>query len=378
MHRTTLFALMWPESASLSAREPIAGCLRAIARLLHLGRANNGSQNSSSQREQLELKIASRLSEANSAQVSCLEETSPGVKEIYVACLPWLLEQATMPRTHEAIETKKNREKIISDIDRAMRDSASTMEGLSDRTQSRVLTVLLLAIVAPVHAAIIKETVILLGGRPIANVQIIDSAHTGGRWASTLNNLGVLDPDQGQVEEARKQYAEALQIYRELAQEYPETYRPKVAETLNNLGLLDSNHGRVEEARNEFVEALQIHRELAQKNSATYRPYVARTLNNLGVLDRDQGQVEEARNEYAQALQIYRELAQKNPEAYQPYVGTTLNKLGGFDSDHGRLEEAREEFLEALQIYEALSKQNPERFSRDVERVKKLLADLPN
>ena len=33
------FALMWPESASLSAREPIAGCLRAIARLLHLGRA---------------------------------------------------------------------------------------------------------------------------------------------------------------------------------------------------------------------------------------------------------------------------------------------------------------------------------------------------
>ena len=237
-----------------------------------------------------------------------------------------------MPRTHEAIETKKNREKIISDIDRAMRDSASTMEGLSDRTQSRVLTVLLLAIVAPVHAAIIKETVILVGGRPIANVQIIDSAHTGGRWASTLNNLGVLDPDQGHVEEARKQYAEALQIYRQLAQEYPETYRPKVAEMLNNLGLLDSNHGRVEEARNEYAEALQIRRELAEKNPEAYRPYVAMALNNLGVLD----------------------------------------------SDQGRLEEAREEYVEALQIYEALSKQNPERFSRDVERVKKLLADLPN
>ena len=107
LRRTTLFALMWSESASLSACEPIAGCLRAIARLLHLGRANNGSQNSSSQRQQRELKIASRLSEANSAQMSCLEDTSPGVKEIYVACLPRLLEQATIPRTHEAIETKK-------------------------------------------------------------------------------------------------------------------------------------------------------------------------------------------------------------------------------------------------------------------------------
>jgi hypothetical protein len=47
------------------------------------------------------------------------------------------------------------------------------------------------------------------------------------------------------------------------------------------------------------------------------------------------------------------------------------------DRGQGRLEEAREEYVEALQIYEALSKQNPERFSRDVERVKKLLADLP-
>ena len=88
--------------------------------------------------------------------------------------------------------------------------------------------------------------------------------------------------------------------------------------------------------------------------------------------------MEKARNEYAEALQIRRELAEKNPEAYRPYVATTLNNLGVLDSDQGRLEEAREEYVEALQIYEALSKQNLERFSRDVERVKKPLADLPN
>ena len=360
MRRTTLFALMWPESASLSACEPIAGCLRAIARLLHLGRANNGSQNSSSQRQQRELKIASRLSEANSAQMSCLEETSPGVKKIYVACLPRLLEQATIPRTHEAIETKNNMKKIISDIDRAMRDSASTLEGLSDRTQSRVLTILLLAIVAPVHAAINKETVILLGGRPIANVQIIDSAHTGGRWASTLNNLGVLDPNQSQAEEARKQYAEALQIYRQLVQEYPETYRPNLAETLNNLGLLDSHHGRVEEARNEYAEALQIRRELAEKNPETHRPDVAETLNNLGALDCNQSRLEEARKEFLEALQIYRELAQKNSETYRPYVARTLNNLGIIDRDQDQVEEARDEYAEALQIYRELAQKNPE------------------
>lgn len=62
-----------------------------------------------------------------------------------------------------------------------MRDFASTMEGFSDRMQSRVLTVLLLAIAALVHAAISKGTVVSneVGGRAIENVHVIDSARTG-------------------------------------------------------------------------------------------------------------------------------------------------------------------------------------------------------
>jgi tetratricopeptide (TPR) repeat protein len=51
---------------------------------------------------------------------------------------------------------------------------------------SRVLVVLFLAAVAQTRAATVKGTVILneVGGPPVANVQIIDSAHTGGPWAS--------------------------------------------------------------------------------------------------------------------------------------------------------------------------------------------------
>ena len=168
--------------------------------------------------------------------------------------------------------------------------------------------------------------------------------------SETLNNLGILDSDQNRMEEARKEFAEALQIRRELAQKNPETYRPDVAMTLNNLGILDRDQGRMEEARKEFEEALQIYRELAQKNPETYRPDVAKTLNNLGVLDRDQGRMEEARKEYAEALQIRRELAQKNPETYLPDVAETLNNLGVLDRDQGRMEEARKEYAEALQI----------------------------
>ena len=37
------------------------------------------------------------------------------------------------------------------------------------------------------------------------------------------------------MNEARKEYSEALKVYRELAQKEPETYLPHVAITLNNL-----------------------------------------------------------------------------------------------------------------------------------------------
>jgi len=106
---TTVFALIWPESARLSGCERLATCLRTIARLLHLGRTNNGSQNSDSQREQLELEIASSLSEANSYEEQAafealihgsiateglnLEDAIAATDEIYVCSLPWLREQ---------------------------------------------------------------------------------------------------------------------------------------------------------------------------------------------------------------------------------------------------------------------------------------------
>jgi hypothetical protein len=51
---TTVFALIWPESADLSARERLAAGLRTIARLLRVGEGSNDSKNQSSQREQVD------------------------------------------------------------------------------------------------------------------------------------------------------------------------------------------------------------------------------------------------------------------------------------------------------------------------------------
>jgi hypothetical protein len=40
------------------------------------------------------------------------------------------------------------------------------------------------------------------------------------------HNLGIFDKDQNQVNEARKEYEEALKTYRGLAEKEPEIYLP--------------------------------------------------------------------------------------------------------------------------------------------------------
>jgi len=177
--------------------------------------------------------------------------------------------------------------------------------------------------------------------------------------AKALNNLAILDSRQGHLE-ARQEFAEALQIYRELTRKNQEIYWPLVATTLNNLANADMSQGQLEEARKEFVEALQIRRELAQKAPDTFGPFVARTLNNLAILDRRQNRIEEARKEFEEALQTYRGLAEKNKETNAPFVAMTLNNLGNLALGQGRLEDARKEFAEALQIRRELAQKNPD------------------
>jgi len=152
----TVFSLLWPESADSISRERLSTCLRAIARLLHLGSSNDGSQSSSPQREQLELEIASRLSEANSyeeqaafeallygsevTQVSRLAEATEGIEEIYVACLPWLREQVSSRLTSADGEDPKTSPDMTKLLGDAMEEFAELMEGLRYQIDSQAQT----------------------------------------------------------------------------------------------------------------------------------------------------------------------------------------------------------------------------------------------
>ena len=130
---STVFSLVWPESARSLAREKLAACLQAIARLLRL----DGSPNSDLQCEPIELQIASRLAEANSYSEQAvfetllygsqknqgpdLEEANETVQEIYVASLPWFRGQrlGRLPNTAERMTDGRNVVRVVAEtVDR--------------------------------------------------------------------------------------------------------------------------------------------------------------------------------------------------------------------------------------------------------------------
>jgi multidrug resistance protein MdtO len=145
---STVFSLVWPESAQSIAREKLAACVRAIARLLHLG----GSPSSISQREQLELEIGSRLAEVAVFQEQAafealiygsqangkpnLEDATSATQEIYVASLPWLREQRSSQTTRDGSNSTAELAKPLAD---AMEELARRVEQPDRQTTDQTL-----------------------------------------------------------------------------------------------------------------------------------------------------------------------------------------------------------------------------------------------
>jgi multidrug resistance protein MdtO len=135
-----VFSLVWPEDARSFVRQKLAECLRSIARLLSLG----GSPDSTPQRQQLELEIASRLSEANTFEEQAafeallygkeerngadLKDATLVTEELYAASLPWIREQAaTVSAVHR--ETGNRAQESVTLLVDTVEASAAMIEG---------------------------------------------------------------------------------------------------------------------------------------------------------------------------------------------------------------------------------------------------------
>jgi tetratricopeptide (TPR) repeat protein len=189
----------------------------------------------------------------------------------------------------------------------------------------------------------------------------------------TLTNLGVLYRDMQQLSESAHASQEALDIYRQLAEDNPQAYLPYLAGTLNNLGELYYNLGvlyrdtkRLSASEQAFQEPLITFRQLAEDNPQAYLPDVALMLNNLGVLYRDTNRLSASEQALQEALIIRRQFAQDNPQAYLPDVAMTLTNLGVLKFNQGNVQQAQAYVDEALTIRRRLWEKHASAYGNDL------------
>jgi tetratricopeptide (TPR) repeat protein len=159
--------------------------------------------------------------------------------------------------------------------------------------------------------------------------------------ARSLNSLGLVRYDQGELDGARVLHQRALAIREAcLGPDHPDT-----ADSLNNLGMVLRDQGDLDGARVLYRRALAIR----EAHLGPDHPDTAWSLQFLGVVVHDQGDLDGARRLHQRTLEI-RE-AHFGPD--HPDTAWSVHSLGRVIHDEGDLAGARSLHERALRIREA-------------------------
>jgi tetratricopeptide (TPR) repeat protein len=167
---------------------------------------------------------------------------------------------------------------------------------------------------------------------------------TGDRIAeaTALIQTGIVDREQGRLQEAADHYRQALTLFRKTGG------RTGEARALANMGLAETDLGRCEHAARHEQEAVTIYRNIGDRFGE------ARALGYLGLARERQGRYREAASHYRQALDLSREIGDRDGEAW------ALARLGVVDLRLGRYEPAAGYLQQALDLFRAMGNRGGE------------------
>lgn len=154
--------------------------------------------------------------------------------------------------------------------------------------------------------------------------------------------------------------ADAIQLYRALAERDAEIHLPHLVTCLTNQAdLLAANPEWREEALAAVGEAAEIGRRLAEKDPDAHLPLLARNLDIRASWLGDLGRGEEALTLNAEAVELYRRLADTEPSAYLPELAKRLSNRASLLCGLGRWAEALPVMDEAVATQRPLTQRFP-------------------
>ncbi|MFI5591185.1 tetratricopeptide repeat protein [Amycolatopsis sp. NPDC051758] len=186
--------------------------------------------------------------------------------------------------------------------------------------------------------------------------------------AASLIHLAFRLSALGRYEEALATVAEAVDVYRRLAEQRPDIYLPDLAKSLNNHAAQLGDLGRHEEALATITEAVKIRRRLAEQHPDIYLPDLARSLNNHAAQLCDLSRHGEGLPAITESVEIRRRLAEQRPDIYLPDLARSLSNHAIRLGDLGRYEEGLAAIAEAVDAWRRLAEQHPDTYLCDLAR----------
>jgi tetratricopeptide (TPR) repeat protein len=162
--------------------------------------------------------------------------------------------------------------------------------------------------------------------------EIFEAAGDRGNAARALNNIAVVNMEQGDMAAARKNYEASLATVQKIGDKRLEGM------ALNNLAGVLQFQADLSGSRRMLEQAMAVFREIGDTRG------VAGALDNIGIVLVNQGELRPARNRYEESLTIARGMGNKNLTAYALYL------LGDVDLHEGHLSAARKKYEEAFAI----------------------------
>jgi tetratricopeptide (TPR) repeat protein len=159
------------------------------------------------------------------------------------------------------------------------------------------------------------------------------------QYGLSLNNEGFAFQRAGKKQEALTAYLKAYEVQKKLTGIYRTVqFQSDLAATVNNIGLINYENGNLTKAEHFFKSALDVYKEIKDDNGTAY------AYGNLANLNRHQGRVAKALGLHLKALKIR--------ERIQDKLGcsTTLNNIANIYQEQGDLINALDYYQRSLVI----------------------------
>jgi serine phosphatase RsbU (regulator of sigma subunit) len=155
--------------------------------------------------------------------------------------------------------------------------------------------------------------------------------------AASINNLGILAMDRGDVMECLEYYHQSLPVFEQIGNK---TY---LAQAYNNIGFVYENQGDLARGMEYYFKSLKLREEIGDKRG------IGESYNNIAYMYKMQGENEKSLETFITAMNFYKEAGD------QQGISLIYNNIGSIYKTQHQHKKALEYFLKSAEIKKTLA-----------------------